>query len=374
MNNIHGKRALSIIMVAVFAVLLMMSTELFHPLYPLESESAAAPMSGSTGGTVRAETRPAGTDQTAETSPPPSRADHSVKTASASTTSREEASSAGMSTFPGDSQPSGESSPDTATSAGHTGASSGTDSATVSGSASSPVHTTKPAATKTAKTKTTSARTTRTRERTTKPPATQPKVKGAIAVTFDDGPSPNTARLLDALKKYNVRATFFLVGNRVNGGKGLIRRMVNEGHEVGNHTFSHPDLRKLSDADVTAQLVRTNRLIAGITGKNPEVMRPPYGAFNSRVTGLAKQQGLALILWSPSPVDWKYRNANYICDYILKNVKAGHTLLLHDTYPTSVDGFLRALPVLIERGYKFVTVSELVDLHPGDVHPSYWRK
>jgi len=103
MNNIHGKRALSIIMVAVFAVLLMMSTELFHPLYPLESESAAAPMSGSTGGTVRAETRPAGTDQTAETSPPPSRADHSVKTASASTTSREEASSAGMSTFPGDS-------------------------------------------------------------------------------------------------------------------------------------------------------------------------------------------------------------------------------------------------------------------------------
>lgn len=150
--------------------------------------------------------------------------------------------------------------------------------------------------------------------------------------------------------------------------------MVNEGHEVGNHSFSHPDLRKLTDANVTSQLARTNKLIAGITGRNPKVMRPPYGAFNRRVVELAKQQGLALILWTPSPVDWKYRNADYVYNYILKHVKAGSTLLLHDIHKTSVDGFIRALPVLLERGLKLVTVSELVNLKPGDVHPSSWYR
>lgn len=150
--------------------------------------------------------------------------------------------------------------------------------------------------------------------------------------------------------------------------------MINEGHEVGNHSYSHRDLRKLSDANVISQLRNTNNAIAAITGRNPKVMRPPYGAFDRRVTRLAKQEGLALVLWTPSPQDWKYKDSDYVYNYIINNVKPGSTLLLHDIHKTTVDGFIRALPVLTERGIKLVTVSELVSLNPGDVHPSYWRK
>ncbi len=209
---------------------------------------------------------------------------------------------------------------------------------------------------------------------TTKPPATRPKVKGAVAITFDDGPTKHTARLLDALKKYDAKVTFFLLGQNVSNNKALIQRMIDEGHEVANHSYSHPDLRKLSDAEVISQLRKTNNAISAITGKNPKLLRPPYGAFNRHVTDLAKQEGLALVLWTPSPQDWKYRDVDYVYNYILKNVKAGSTLLLHDTYRTSVDGFIKALPVLVDRGLKFVTVSELVDLKAGDVHPASWAK
>lgn len=211
-------------------------------------------------------------------------------------------------------------------------------------------------------------------EPSSQPAAPKPKVKGAAAITFDDGPGAHTARLLNALKQYDAKATFFVVGNRVANNKSLIQRMINEGHEVGNHSYSHRDLRKLSDANVINQLRNTNNAIAAITGMNPKVMRPPYGAFDRRVTRLAKQEGLALVLWTPSPQDWKYKDSDYVYNYIINNVKPGSTLLLHDIHKTTVDGFIRALPVLTERGIKLVTVSELVSLNPGDVHPSYWRK
>lgn len=207
-----------------------------------------------------------------------------------------------------------------------------------------------------------------------KPPKTTPKLQGAAAITFDDGPGPHTARLLNALKEYNAKATFFVVGNRVANNKALIQRMVNEGHEIANHSFSHPDFTKLSDGNVLSQIRKTSNAIAAITGEKPTLMRPPYGAFNRRVTGLAEQEGLALVLWSPSPEDWKYRKVDYVYNYILKHVKPGSTLLLHDIHGTTVDAVIKALPVLSERGIKLVTVSELVDLKPGDVHPSYWRK
>ncbi len=204
--------------------------------------------------------------------------------------------------------------------------------------------------------------------------ARKPKIKNAVALTFDDGPTKHTARLLDALKKHNAKATFFLLGKNVAGNKALIQRMIDEGHEVANHSYSHPDLRNLSDAEVLSQLRKTNDAIAAITGEKPKLMRPPYGAFNRRVTGLAKQEGLALICWTPSPNDWKYQDVDYVYNYILKHVKAGSTLLLHDTYKTSVDAVIKAIPVLAKRGLTFVTVSELYDLEPGDVHPASWAR
>ena len=208
----------------------------------------------------------------------------------------------------------------------------------------------------------------------TKPPKTTPKLKGAAAITFDDGPGAHTARLLNALKQYNAKATFFVLGSYVKNNSALIQRMVDEGHEVANHSYDHKDFKKLSDADVLSQIRRTSNAIAAITGEKPTLLRPPYGSFTRRITNLAEQEGLALVLWSPSPEDWKYRDVDYVYKYIIDNVKAGSTLLLHDIHKTTVDGFIKALPVLIERGLKLVTVSELVDLKPGDVHPSYWWK
>jgi peptidoglycan/xylan/chitin deacetylase (PgdA/CDA1 family) len=208
----------------------------------------------------------------------------------------------------------------------------------------------------------------------TKPPKTTPKLKGAAAITFDDGPGAHTARLLNALKQYNAKATFFVVGSKVSNNKALIQRMIDEGHEVANHSYSHPNFTKLSDAQVLSQIRKTSDAIAAITGEKPTLLRPPYGSFTRRITNLAEQEGLALVLWSPSPEDWKYRDVDYVYKYIIDNVKAGSTLLLHDIHKTTVDGFIKALPVLIERGLKLVTVSELVDLKPGDVHPSYWWK
>ena len=210
----------------------------------------------------------------------------------------------------------------------------------------------------------------------TKPPKTTPKLKGAAAITFDDGPGAHTARLLNALKQYNAKATFFVLGSYVKNNSALIQRMVDEGHEVANHSYDHKDFKKLSDADVLSQIRRTSNAIAAITGEKPTLLRPPYGSFTRRITNLAEQEGLALVLWSLDSNDWRQnnRNVDYVYRYIINNVKAGSTLLLHDIHKTTVDGFIKALPVLIERGLKLVTVSELFDLKPGNVHPSYWWK
>jgi len=212
----------------------------------------------------------------------------------------------------------------------------------------------------------------------TKPPKTTPKLKGAAAITFDDGPGGHTSRLLNALKQYNAKATFFVIGSGIANpenqkyNRSLIKRMVDEGHEVANHSYDHKDFTKLSDKDVLSQIRRTSDAISSITGEKPTLLRPPYGSFNRRITNLAEQEGLALVLWSPSPEDWKYKDVDYVYNYIIDHVTAGSTLLLHDIHKTTVDAFIKALPVLIERGLKLVTVSELVDLKPGDVHPSWW--
>ncbi|MBP6950052.1 MAG: polysaccharide deacetylase family protein [Clostridiaceae bacterium] len=232
--------------------------------------------------------------------------------------------------------------------------------------------------------KTTVAKPKTTTKPYTKPPKTTPKLQGAVAITFDDGPGPHTARLLDALKEYDAKATFFVLGGYLvdsakkdnSANRALIQRMVDEGHEVGNHSYNHPEFIKLSNDQVLSQLRRTSDAISAITGEKPTLFRPPGGSFTRRITNLAEQEGLALVLWSLDSNDWRQnnRNVDYVYRYIINNVKAGSTLLLHDIHKTTVDGFIKALPVLIERGLKLVTVSELFDLKPGNVHPSYWWK
>lgn len=211
---------------------------------------------------------------------------------------------------------------------------------------------------------------------TPKPSEKPPRLEGAVALTFDDGPGAHTGRLLDALKEYDAKATFFVVGrvaceNEEN--MALVKRMVDEGHEVANHSYSHFNFLKISDNAVLKQISKTNETIASITGKKPTLLRPPYGSFNNRVTELAKQEGLAVVLWTPSPEDWRYKDVDYVCNFMLDYIEAGSTFLLHDVHKTTVDGVIKALPVLAERGIKLVTVSELFDLKPGEVHPASWE-
>lgn len=200
-----------------------------------------------------------------------------------------------------------------------------------------------------------------------------PKEPGAVAITFDDGPGAHTARLLDALNKYQVKASFFVQGRFVNEHPDLIRRMRDEGHQVGNHTYSHQFLTSLDDANLASQLSTASDAIEAVLGSRPTLMRPPGGYGNARVYAEAANQGMAIVYWDIDTNDWRYKNSQYVHDYLLNHTEKGKIVLLHDVHKSTVDGFISALPLLIDRGFTFLTVSELVGLNPGDVYPTRWR-
>jgi peptidoglycan/xylan/chitin deacetylase (PgdA/CDA1 family) len=183
-----------------------------------------------------------------------------------------------------------------------------------------------------------------------------------IAMTFDDGPhGVNTPRLLDMLKQRKIHATFFFVGQCVEEFPDIVKRIVAEGHEVGNHSWSHPQLSKMNDAAVHEQLQKTQDAIVQACGVTPKVMRPPYGAFTSRQCAWAHGTwGYKVILWDVDPLDWKVRNAEHVKAEILKQTVNGSIILSHDIHKTTVDAMPETLDTLLSKGYKFVTVSELL--------------
>lgn len=192
-------------------------------------------------------------------------------------------------------------------------------------------------------------------------PAPKPAPGGKyIALTFDDGPSAHTPRLLDALRANNAKATFFVIGSLVGGRESTLRRMVNEGHEIGNHTYGHPDLRRLSRSGVSSQITSTDNRIRNVTGVTPRLMRPPYGSRNNTVMSVAGSTGKAVILWSVDTNDWRYRNSSRLVNYILNNAKDGDIILMHDSHATTVNGVISVLPLLRARGFTMVTVSQLM--------------
>lgn len=204
-----------------------------------------------------------------------------------------------------------------------------------------------------------------------KPPATPvprltynsvPNVGRTIAMTFDDGPSPKlTPQLLDMLKARGIRATFFVVGQNAAEYPDILRRAAVEGHEIASHTWSHPQLTRLSAAAFAAQIDKTNAAIKAAIGHNPAVMRPPYGATNANLDRrLNREWGLKVILWDVDPLDWKYRNAARVQRTILEQVKPGSIVLSHDIHASTVAAMPGTLDALIARGYKFATVSELI--------------
>ncbi len=184
-----------------------------------------------------------------------------------------------------------------------------------------------------------------------------------IALTFDDGPNEQiTPQILDLLAKYQVRATFFVVGSHVVGHEPILKRIHNDRHEIGNHSWSHPDFSTLSPEDMELQLSRTQRAITEAGVPAPKILRPPYGVVNEMV---AAHNHLSIVRWNVDPEDWKEKNPAKVAQRIIQAARPGAIILLHDTHSSSVGAIDQAVPVLKQQ-YQLVTVSQLLNLSPGD--------
>ena len=181
--------------------------------------------------------------------------------------------------------------------------------------------------------------------------------KPKVAITFDDGPSIlYTKKLLDGLKERGVKASFFLIGERVSLDTELIQRMYQEGHLIGNHTYSHTDLAKTNYPTACKEIEDTNKAICNVTGVLPQYIRPPYGDWDKR---LLKETDMSIVLWSVDPEDWKDQNADIVANRVIQNTGPGDIILLHDIFNSSVEAAFKIIDKLQEKGYEFVTVDQL---------------
>jgi peptidoglycan/xylan/chitin deacetylase (PgdA/CDA1 family) len=186
------------------------------------------------------------------------------------------------------------------------------------------------------------------------------KVK-CVALTFDDGPSPYTDRLLQILRDNDAKATFFLIGNKVAANPAGAKRIADAGMEVGNHTWEHPNMTAIPPELIAGQISKANDAIKAATGQTPKLMRTAGGLINDNVLAAAKQQGMADINWDVIPFDWMNDANTAATTYVLKSqIKPGSVVLFHDTYSSTVDIVYQFLPVLKANGYHAVTVSELL--------------
>ncbi len=185
-----------------------------------------------------------------------------------------------------------------------------------------------------------------------------------IALTFDDGPHYKyTAQILDILKKYGIKATFFVIGVNAEKLPSQVKRAHDEGHEIGNHTYSHPHLKNISVAQLESQIEKSSEVIEKITGSRPTLFRPPEGYCENSVAATAEKMGYTVILWSQDTMDWAHNTPQKISKDILCSIKCGDIILFHDfiTPDTPTPQALeRIIPELLKMGYEFVTVSELL--------------
>lgn len=184
--------------------------------------------------------------------------------------------------------------------------------------------------------------------------------KKMIALTFDDGPSAHTDRLLDLFKKYGGKGTFFVLGNLIDRRSQTLVRMRDEGHQISSHGWDHRQLTKLDSEQIKDQLMMARAKIFDTAGVDTLIMRPPYGSCNQKVKEIGKDLGISFVNWSVDTLDWKTKNANSIYNEILKNADDGAIILCHDPYRTTVDAMEKVIPKLLEDGYKLVTVNELM--------------
>ena len=179
-----------------------------------------------------------------------------------------------------------------------------------------------------------------------------------IAITFDDGPSSQcTGRLLDGLKERNVKATFFLIGENAKENPELVKRLDEEGHLIGNHTYHHVEITKVSDEEAKKEILDTNKVITSITGKSVEYMRPPFGLWQRN---LEMEIEVLPVMWTIDPLDWTTENVDEIVNKVVTEAEENDIILLHDCYYSSVDAALRIIDILQKKGFEFVTVEQLI--------------
>ena len=195
-----------------------------------------------------------------------------------------------------------------------------------------------------------------------------------LAITFDDGPGKYTGALLDGLAERGVHATFFVNGVNASGWPETLRRIVREGHQLANHTYNHKNLNTCSAQTVAYEISAVQALITAAGGDENAYIRAPYGNANKTVKSVVTAP---LIYWSVDPEDWKYRDADTVCEHIVSAVKDGDIVLLHDIYQSSVEGAQKAIQALKADGYTFVTVEQLLnargEAESGEVYSAMHR-
>ena len=183
--------------------------------------------------------------------------------------------------------------------------------------------------------------------------------KPMVALTFDDGPGNYEDRILTALQKNNARATFFYVGTQATKFPSVVKRVAEAGNEIGNHSYKHENLPKLSEGAIEASINKTNEILRQHSGQSVRLVRPPYGATAGSVKPALKATGQPSILWSIDTLDWKTKNTHNTVNVVLTQVKDGDIILMHSIYKQSAEAAEQIIPALKERGYQLVTVSEL---------------
>jgi peptidoglycan-N-acetylglucosamine deacetylase len=193
-----------------------------------------------------------------------------------------------------------------------------------------------------------------------------------VALTFDDGPGKYAGTLLDTLKKYNAKATFFLEGQYVKSRPSYVKRMVKEGHEIGNHSYKHPDFTKMSATAIRAEIKNTNDAIKKASGAEPKLLRPPYGLGGVLISEVAAEYDMPIILWTGGSRDWESKNVEAIKKQTLAVAKGNSIVLMHDWVKQTVDAMPSIIQTLQKNGYHLVKVTDITkheNLKPGDTFP-----
>lgn len=198
------------------------------------------------------------------------------------------------------------------------------------------------------------------------------KDKKMIALTFDDGPNYNTNKVLSVLKEYQISATFFVLGSKIKGNEYILNKIIDSGSEIGNHTYNHKILTRLQEDNIKKEIDSTSNQIFEVTSVYPKLLRPSYGIVNKKVKELSNYP---IIIWDIDTLDWKYHNSKRIASRVLSKARDGDIVLMHDVYSSTANALKIIIPELINRGYTFVTVSELfyykgVELKKGKVYGS----